>query len=316
MVSILRGVARTELLPLTSSTNLQSFGQTIAAARGWAPLLLLPALVILTTPDAWPRWALMWLLAFAIYVGCKWLTWRRTPSDAPWWVQAGYLLAWPGLDARSFLAYPAKRIDKPRAAQWAHSVTNIALGLTLFCGYARWSPDSTTWVIGFFGMVGVLLTLHFGLFLLLSCLWRRAGVDAKPLMDYPSRSVSLSEFWGKRWNRAFRDLTHRFLFAPLTAWFGPRMAIFGGFIFSGLVHDLVISLPAGGGYGLPTLYFAIQGAGLLLERRLNRKFRWARQKYFGRIFTLAIVAGPVRLLVHEPFVQQVVVPFMQALSAA
>jgi hypothetical protein len=24
----------------------------------------------------WPRWALMWMLAIAIYMACKWLTWR------------------------------------------------------------------------------------------------------------------------------------------------------------------------------------------------------------------------------------------------
>ena len=81
------------------------------------------------------------------------------------------------------------------------------------------------------------------------------------LMNRPLVSTSLREFWGRRWNTAFRDLTHRFLFRPCASWFGPRWGILAGFLFSGAIHDLVISVPARGGYGGPTAFFAIQGAG-------------------------------------------------------
>ena len=68
-------------------------------------------------------------------------------------------------------------------------------------------------------------------------------------------------------NTAFRDLTHRFLFRPLTEAVGPRLAIVSGFTFSGLVHDLVISVLAGGGYGWPTLYFIVQALATTWPRR-------------------------------------------------
>lgn len=40
---------------------------------------------------------------------------------------------------------------------------------------------------------------------------------------------------------------------------GPRRAFFAAFLFSGVLHEVAITFPVGIGYGLPTLYFAIQG---------------------------------------------------------
>src|SRR5262245_10645580 len=52
----------------------------------------------------WPRWAVMWSLAVAIYAVCKLLTWWQAAGrDVPLHRHAAYLLAWPGLDAESFL---------------------------------------------------------------------------------------------------------------------------------------------------------------------------------------------------------------------
>jgi alginate O-acetyltransferase complex protein AlgI len=164
-------------------------------------------------------------------------------------------------------------------------------------------------------MAGIVLTLHFGLFHLLSCAWRRVGVEARPLMNTPLVSVSLGEFWGRRWNTAFRDLTHRFLFRPMTRWFGVRGGIAGGFLFSGLVHELVISVPAGGGYGGPTLFFAVQGVGILVERsRFGRKTGLARGSR-GWIFAILVLVLPAPALFHPAFVERIVVPFMRAMGA-
>ena len=134
-------------------------------------------------------------------------------------------------------------------------------------------------------------------------------------MDRPLSSTNLSEFWGRRWNTAFRDLTHRFLFRPCALWFGPRWGILAGFLFSGAIHDLVISVPAQGGYGGPTAFFAIQGAGMVIERsrfsrRLGLGSGWA-----GRLFAAVVLIAPAGLLFHRPFVVGIIVPFMRALGA-
>jgi alginate O-acetyltransferase complex protein AlgI len=164
-------------------------------------------------------------------------------------------------------------------------------------------------------MAGLAFLLHFGAFHLLSCGWRAAGADAKPLMDWPIRSTSLAEFWGRRWNTAFRDLAHRFVFRPLAARLGPRAGLAAGFLASGLVHDLVISVPAGGGYGGPTAHFALQGLGLLAERSALGRAAGLGRGWRGRAFAALVVVGPAGLLFHPPFVRAVVLPFLDVIGA-
>ena len=272
--------------------------------RGWLPLVVGPTGVMLSDPTAGPRWAAMWLLAVAVFVGCKWLTWRRTPTGSAA-RQLGYLVAWPGLDAVAFLG--PRRAPPPSAGEWAFAAGKLGLGVALVFA-AGWVPADRPYLVGWVSMAGIVFVLHFGLFHLLSCGWRRAGVVAKPLMHGPAAATSLSDFWGRRWNTAFRDLTHRFLFRPLTPRVGGRGAVLVGFLVSGLVHDAVISWPAGGGYGGPTLFFLVQAAGLLVER--------AVPGLRGRLFTAVVVLAPAPLLFHRPFVVGVVVPFLHALGVA
>ena len=264
---------------------------------------------------AWPRWALMWVLALAIFCGCKWITWRgdRRRGLASW-RDVGYLAAWPGLDAGRFLD-PDATPAKPMAWEWWFASGKLGLGaLLLFVG-ARGVPAESPVAVGWVGMVGIVMVLHFGAFHLLSCGWRRVGVDARPLMNWPLVSVSLGEFWGRRWNTAFRDLTHRFLFRPLKLRLGAYGAVVAGFAFSGLVHDAVISVPAGGGYGGPTLFFLLQGAGLLIERsRIGRRIGLGAGPR-GWLFTMGMLLAPAAILFHRPFVTRIIVPFMRAIGA-
>jgi hypothetical protein len=247
----------------------------------------------------------MWLLAFAIYAGCKWLTWRRTPVQrVRWWRHAGYLLAWPGLDAAAFLAPgPLPEKDRPAVREWCFATLRFFVGFVLFAVVAGKFDARNELIVGWVGMIGLILMLHFGAFHLLSCAWRSLGVDAQPLMKRPLTSTSLSEFWGRRWNSAFRDFTYRFLFRPLNKWCGPRWAILLGFVFSGVVHDLVISVPAGGGYGGPTVFFGVQAVGMMIERSFWR----------GRLLTLLTLIVPATILFHPPFVRNIILPFMRAL---
>jgi len=269
------------------------------------------------SPSDWPRWALMWMMAAAIYVSCKCLTWQQAAAHrGASWKHAVYWLGWPGMDATGFLGErPLTKCLYCRSSEWFGAIGKLMLGVVLLFAVARFVPPQHTYVVGWIGMIGIVLILHFGAFHLLSCLWRSVGLQAHPLMNRPLASTSLSEFWSRRWNTAFRDLTHRFLFRPCASWLGPRWGIVVGFLFSGAIHDLVISVPAHGGYGGPTVFFTIQGLAMVIERSAYGRQAGLSAGWSGRLFTAAVLVAPVGLLFHRPFVVGVIVPFMRALGA-
>jgi hypothetical protein len=282
---------------------------------GWLPLCMFPAAAI-ACRNLLPPWGFMWLLSFAIFASLKWLTWwkARQRIAQSGWRSVAYLLAWPGMDADAFLE-ARERVPMPRPAAWLWAILETALGAILLWVVARTLPQGTPLLRGWIGMLGLILLLHFGTFQIVSLLWQSMGVKAEPIMSAPLRSVSLGEFWGKRWNLGFRQLAHELIFRPLHRSIGAVTAGFVVFVASGLIHDLAISLPARGGYGLPTFYFVLQGIGMTIERS-----RFGQRLGFGRgmrgwCFMVVFLAAPVFLLFHPWFVVRVIVPFMQAVHA-
>jgi alginate O-acetyltransferase complex protein AlgI len=197
-----------------------------------------------------------------------------------------------------------------------------ALGAALLWGVARWftHPLAAGWT----GMIGLILLLHFGTFGLLAAAWRANGVPVIPIMRFPVGAASLSEFWGRRWNLAFRDLAHRVVFAPVSHRWGHKVALWASFAVSGLAHELVISVPAGAGYGLPTTYFLLQALGVILERRADSPVRSdlktadksVRAPFLWRwLRTHAFTLLPAFILFHPPFVKRVMIPFFRVIGA-
>jgi alginate O-acetyltransferase complex protein AlgI len=282
-------------------------GRTSLPLSAWLPLLALPTVALAMRPLL-PSWGFMWAMAFAIFVGCKWLTLAvarvRSPGVSPLRA-AAYLLAWPGMEASPFLrATPLAPL--PRNAftrESSAAALRTTLGVVLLFVVARHAAHPL--LAGWLGMIAIVLMLHFGLFDLVSLAWRKLRIDAPPIMNAPLRSRSIAEFWGRRWNAAFNQLAMRFVFRPVAHRLGPAAATIAAFGASGLVHELVISVPARGGYGLPTAYFLLQGAALLVERRLGQSW----------LFTMIVVAGPAFWLFHPTFVERVILPFMQTIGA-
>src|SRR5262249_15836011 len=133
------------------------------------------------------------------------------------------------------------------------------------------------WLAGWVGFLGMLLLLHFGSFHVLALFWQRRGVAAQPIMRSVLLARSPADFWGRRWNMGFHALMHDHVFRPLRHRLSIPGCTFISFTVSGIIHDLVISLPARGGYGLPTLYFLLQGLAVLGGRSgLGRRLRLDR----------------------------------------
>jgi alginate O-acetyltransferase complex protein AlgI len=283
----------------------------------WFALAILPVTALAAKPFL-PPWGFMWLMAFALFFGCKWLTLglalRREGAASPFRALA-YLLAWPGMDATRFLAPElAPRPSRLAALRTTTlAVARILLGLVLLFGIARHASDPL--LAGWVGMVGMVLLLHFGLFDLLGVGWRALRVDAPQLMNAPLQSSSVSEFWGQRWNAAFNDLALRLIFRPARRRLGIAGATLLAFLTSGLIHELVISLPANAGYGLPSAYFLAQGVGVVIERSAAGRRLGLRTGVRGWLFTMIVIGGPAFWLFHPPFVREVILAFMQAIGA-
>ncbi|MBS0202399.1 MAG: hypothetical protein JSS49_05820 [Planctomycetes bacterium] len=262
-------------------------------------------------------WVFMWGLSFAIYFSLKLvsLNFARGTGHAPLWKRAAYLLAWPGMDAETFLADSDRFLQPPNPAEWLFASFKFLMGMGLLWIVVPALASQNLWLVGWAGLLGIAFTVHFGLFHLLSCAWRHCGIAAVPIMNWPIASQSLTEFWGRRWNLAFRDLTHRFLFLPLIQRMGPVGALFTGFFVSGLVHDLVISWPANGGYGRPTLFFLLQGIAILVERSRSGRQLGLGHGLAGRCFCLLAILLPSPLLFHASFLSRVILPFLTAIGA-
>lgn len=239
------------------------------------------------------------------------LNFVRTQCQVPPWRELlVWFAVWPGLDAPAFFVRPLQSVDKPRLPEWTLALSKTAAGLLLWTAIAPRMMSASETVAGWVALTGVALSLHFGVFHLLALFWRHQGRAVVPIMNAPGRATSLSDFWSRRWNLAFRDYAHFALFAPLTRRMSASCAILIGYLFSGLIHELAISVPAEGGYGLPTLYFGIQGCGVLLEHRLRRSQPALRSSVTGWMWTMGFTVGPVYVLFHPAFIHRVVVPML------
>jgi hypothetical protein len=286
-----------------------------APVSAWLPVAILPTLVLVVHPFL-AAWLFMWSLACAIFFGLKWLTWCRAKDRVAHsvWRSAAYLLAWPGMDAESFLD-ENKRPHRPRLQQWLWACGQTGVGAAMLWFVARNISPETPLLRGWTGMLGLILLLHFGVFQLAALFWQSRGADAAAIMRSPIRSQSLGEFWGKRWNRGFRQCAHELIFVPLRKYFSLGWASLLVFAVSGLIHDLVISVPAAAGYGLPTGYFVAQGLGVIVERSPFGRKCGLGKGLRGRLFTILVTAGPAFCLFHPPFVRRVILPFMEAIHA-
>lgn len=341
------------------AVNRYCFGGRCPAPRrrralDWLPLLVLP-LVGLVLRDRMADWVFMWVMAFSLFAGCKWITYRRAVTSGAVISMGrtlGYLFGWVGMKAEVFAGTPIRERDERRESvlkrttsrsttcvtrpdrsipvrlEWFCALGRTLLGAVLVWFVARMIVPFAPLGAGWVAMLGLILLLHFGAFQLLALTWQRFGVAVEPLMRAPLLAASLGDFWGVRWNTGFHVVAHEFLFRPLSGFFGrlrqrrtvgPILAkalpVLGVFLVSGWIHEMVITLPAHGGYGLPTAYFLLQGLGLVLERSAAGRRFGLGAGLRGRLFTMVVAAGPACWLFPPVFVHSIILPMLEAIGA-
>ena len=229
-----------------------------------------------------------------------------------------FAIGWPGMRPSTFGGVPG-----PPKSRWQEYLkrggANLAAGVLLFAlawGIAAFPQESMAsstgvWLATFFLLPALSLIMHFGLFNLLAGAWRFAGADCHPLFRDPLQSTSLTEFWGRRWNLAFSEMTTLAVFRPLRGVTGTGIATIAAFLFSGLLHELAISVPVQAGFGLPFLYFVLHAIAMQIEGILSRRGKPIDSSaWIGRLWTLAWLLLPLPILFHLPFLRGCIWPLI------
>ena len=226
------------------------------------------------------------------------------------WLMFG---AWAGMRAEPF----EKLGGAPLPGGWQMvkmGITRILAGLLLiFTGHKllllNLDKELSYILVSGCLLVGLSLILHFGMLSISAGMWRFSGVNTYLLFRQPAKATSLTEFWSKRWNIAFSEMTSVAIFRPLKNKIGPAAALMLAFMFSGLLHELALSVPVNSGYGLPMIYFVIQGSVVLFEKFLiTRRVRFLQNRIVASTWVFFWLVIPMPLLFHAEFIKQIVWP--------
>lgn len=222
---------------------------------------------------------------------------RLTPIQ---WI--AFSLGWFGMRPELFEKLQGPPL--PFARLFVKGISRIVIGLILL--FLSLELEANARLMSFFLpqlllLAGLSFILHFGILNVTAALWRLLGINAAELFHSPYKSRSLKEFWGKRWNIAFSEMTALIAYRPLKALIGIEMAIIASFLLSGLLHEVAISFPARGGYGLPMIYFSIHALAMYLEGTSRRIKKITQHKFFSRVWVMTLLLLPMPLLFHSHF---------------
>lgn len=161
-------------------------------------------------------------------------------------------------------------------------LTALGVAHTLPTGPLRWVLGSVTFYCGVEAVGGFSTSLY-----------ASVGLDAKLLQKQPYRSVTLAEFWGRRWNREVGRWLHRWCFKPLTRRGHPLLGVSAAFFWSGVVHAVPTYFAIG---WKPALYmqgfFMVHGALVVAERVIGvpKWPAWAGHAWVVGVF---VVTAPM-----------------------
>jgi hypothetical protein len=161
------------------------------------------------------------------------------------------------------------RFDRREALWLLLHLTALGLGGLVVFGLAPRLDGALAWITrwgaGLIACYGIVESVQSVLLLG----YRGLGIELPRLNDFPIRSTTLAEFWGRRWNRAVSGWLNDYLFFPLARRRHPVLGIIAAFAGSCALHFWFAWAPLDLLAGLSMAsFFAVHGAAMLLERTL------------------------------------------------
>jgi hypothetical protein len=193
---------------------------------------------------------------------------RGRPGSMAFGRGVAFLLFYPGVDPdRAYVPDPS--VDRGRG------VLRFAAGLAeMLCAFALSTAAERAGILaaGAFPAAWVrviaLLLLLDGFGRTMSGVCRAMGTGADDAFDRPWLSRDLAELWGVRWNKFVGRALFHDVYRPWARRLGPLAASMCAFLASGLLHEVLYVLPAGGVPGRYLAFFGIQGAGVIASSRM------------------------------------------------
>ncbi|MEO7989018.1 MAG: membrane bound O-acyl transferase family-domain-containing protein [Chryseolinea sp.] len=216
---------------------------------------------------------------------------------------------WFGMRPRLFEKFISKSLSRIKYFILT-GVSRIVIGIILLALSKRIEEQITHiyFLSNLLMLAGISLILHFGILNLSTAIWRLFGVDVKELFRSPIKAKSLQEFWGKRWNLAFSEMTALVVYKPSKGNLGQTKAMMISFLVSGVLHEIAISLPVQSGYGLPLFYFLIHALAMYAEGEVLIVKRLLAHPVFSRVWVFSWLLLPMPLLFHSNFLIKVAEP--------
>ncbi|KAJ3090341.1 hypothetical protein HK100_007474 [Physocladia obscura] len=178
------------------------------------------------------------------------------------------------------------------------------------CYLDKYPPSTDVFILFPFDSVGLFKQLVFAILLFSLVGFVSTGYTAfiailtetsfSPYFSSPHLSITLGEFWSKRWNRRIQPVLRKFVFCPVVRRFsktddpnakpsGQTLAIatMVTFLFSGLFHEIVVAACMKGVYlGRNMAFFILSGVLTLLQTHLYRNSGFGKTWGKGMIWKL------------------------------
>lgn len=213
---------------------------------------------------------------------------------------AVFALLWFGMDPGAF-------VKRRGGLDWKSDV-GIGLLLMGIGAMSAWWVASTPWRHALLMFLPLSLGFHFGALRVLKGGLRAAGFPVRTLFPNVLETRGMGDFWSKRWNVGYSQMMQRLIGRPVENRLGAGAGVMAVFLGSGVLHELAITLPVRSGFGLPTLYFTLQGLLTLFERKLGRPL--------GKVPAWLAVVLPFGLLFPPAFQQEVIARCLEGFTVA